>query len=78
MSLEEKILERLTVRNIIALAFVGTFLTVVLQMTFNADQLVVTLKDNTEFVIGGAIIFGALITKLSDIIQFFFRRSKPQ
>ncbi len=69
-------LEKLTTRNIIALSVTGTFLLVILQMTYDAEDMLVIVQDNTEWVIGGAVIFGALIAKFSDIIQFFFR--KPQ
>lgn len=62
----------------IALATTAVFLTVVLQMTFNAAALLVLVAENTEWVVGGAIIFGALIAKWSDMVQFFFRRAKPQ
>ncbi len=70
------LLEKLTTRNIIALSITGTVLTVILQMTFNAEAMLVIVKDNTEWVVTGAFIFGALIAKFTDVIQFYFR--KPQ
>ena len=75
-TLSQQVLEKLTTRNIIALSIVGTFITVVLQMTFNAKDLLVLVEDNKEWVFAGGIIIGALIVKLTDIIQFYFR--KPQ
>jgi len=78
VSSEEKILEKITTRNILALSTTAVFLTVVLQMTFNAAALLVLVAENTEWIIGGAIIFGALIAKWSDMIQFFFRRANPK
>lgn len=72
----EIFLNKLTTRNLIALGVTATVLIVVLQMTFNAEKMIVIVKDNAEWVIGGAFIFGALMAKWTDIIQFFFR--KPQ
>jgi len=72
--LGQQILEKLTTRNIIALAIVGTFIAVVLQMTFNAKELLVLVEDNKEWIFGGGIVIGALIVKLTDIIQFYFRK----
>lgn len=74
--ISELILNKLTTRNLIALSVTGTVLTVVLQMTFNAPAMLVIIQENTEWVVGGAFIFGALMSKWTDIIQFFFR--KPQ
>ena len=74
--LYEKILEKLTTRNLIAVGVTSTVLTVILQMTFNAENMLVIVKDNAEWVVTGAFIFGALIAKFTDIIQFYFR--KPQ
>jgi len=76
MSIYELILSKLTTRNIIALAVTFTVLIVVLQMTFNASAMIVLVKENAEWVVGGAFIFGGLLAKWTDIIQFFFR--KPQ
>lgn len=59
-----------------ALSVTFTVLVVVLQMTFNAKEMLVIINDNTEWVITGAFIFGALLAKWGDIVQFFFR--KPQ
>jgi hypothetical protein len=70
------LLEKVTTRNIIALSVTATVLIAVLQMTFNAQALVVIVKENTEWVITGAFIFGVLTAKWADIVQFFFR--KPQ
>ena len=70
------LLNKLTTRNIIALSVTATVLIAVLQMTFNAQALVVIVKENTEWVITGAFIFGVLTAKWADIVQFFFR--KPQ
>lgn len=75
-SIQQQLLEKLTTRNIIALSMTFAFITVVIQMTFNAKDLIVTLDENKEWVFAGGIIIGALIAKLSDIIQFYFR--KPQ
>ncbi len=72
----KQILEKLTTRNIIALSITATVLTVILQMTFNAEAMLVIVKDNAEWVVTGAFIFGALIAKFTDVIQFYFR--KPQ
>lgn len=72
----DTLLNKLTTRNIIALSVTATVLIAVLQMTFNAQAMLVLIKDNTEWVIGGAFIFGVLTAKWSDIIQFYFR--KPQ
>ncbi len=72
----EILLNKFTTRNLIALGVTTTVLIVVLQMTFNASSMIVILKDNAELVIGGAFIFGALMAKWTDIIQFYFR--KPQ
>ena len=72
----DKLLEKLTTRNILALSVTATVLIVVLQMTFNAKAMLVLIQDNTEWVITGAFIFGALMAKWGDIMQFFFR--KPQ
>lgn len=75
-AISERILEKLTARNIIALSITGAFITVVMQMTFNAKELIVILQENAEWVFGGGMIIGALIAKFTDIIQFYFR--KPQ
>ena len=75
-SIQQQIIEKLTTRNIIALSMIFTFITVILQMTFNATALIVILEENSEWVFGGGIIIGALIVKITDIIQFYFR--KPQ
>jgi len=72
----DKLLEKLTTRNILALSVTATVLIVVLQMTFNASAMLVLIQDKSEWVITGAFIFGAVIAKWGDIIQFFFR--KPQ
>ena len=64
-------------RNIIALLVTSTVLIVVLQLAFNAKELLVVVAENTEWVVTGAFIFGALLAKWSDIIQFFFRRKEP-
>ena len=72
----ENLLEKLTSRNIIALSVTGTFLIVIGQMIFNPQDLIVLLEDKSEWVVSGAIVFGALIAKWTDIIQFYFR--KPQ
>ncbi len=71
-----EIIKKFTTRNIIALSLTGTVLTVILQMTFNAEDMLVIVKENTEWVVTGAFIFGALIAKFTDVIQFYFR--KPQ
>lgn len=76
-SLQEQFLEKLTTRNIIALTMTFAFVTVIMQMTFNAKDLIVVLEDNKEWVFAGGIIIGALIAKLSDILQFYFRRAEP-
>lgn len=76
MTAIEQILSKFTTRNIIALSTTFTVLTVVLQMTFNAESMLVIVKENTEWVITGAFIFGGLLAKWTDIVQFFFR--KPQ
>ena len=60
----------------IALSVTGTFLAVIGQMIFNPQSLIVLLEDKSEWVVSGAIVFGALIAKWTDIIQFYFR--KPQ
>jgi len=73
-----EIMKRLTTRNIIALSMTATVLTVILQMTFNAKELIVTIAENQEWVVTGAIIFGFLIAKYSDIIQFYFRKSQSK
>lgn len=70
------ILEKLTTRNIIALSVTATILIVILQMTFDAEAFVVIIKENAEWVITGAFIFGVLTAKWTDIVQFYFR--KPQ
>ncbi len=72
----EKLLEKLTTRNILALSVTATVLIVILQMTFNASAMIVLIQDKAEWVITGAFIFGALMAKWGDIMQFFFR--KPQ
>jgi len=72
----KEVLKKMTTRNIIALSVTGTFLVVIGQMTFNPQDLIVILKENSEWVVTGAIIFGALIAKWTDIVQFYFR--KPQ
>jgi len=72
----EKLLEKLTTRNLIALSVTGMFLIVIGQMAFNPQQLIVVLTEHSEWVVTGAVIFGALIAKWTDIIQFYFR--KPQ
>lgn len=77
-NLGQQIIDKLTTRNIIALAITFTFVVVVFQMTFNAEALIVILQENSEWVFGGGIIIGALIVKLTDIIQFYFRKSKPE
>ncbi len=76
LSFTQQILEKFTTRNIIALGITGTVLTVILQMTFNAEAMLVLVADNTEWVVTGAFIFGALITVFTNIVQFYFR--KPQ
>jgi len=76
ISSERLFLEKITTRNIIALGITATVLTVILQMTFNAEDMLVIVKDNTQWVVTGAFIFGALIAKFTDVIQFYFR--KPQ
>lgn len=75
-SIPQQIIEKLTTRNIIALSITFTFIALVLQMTFNATALIVVLQENSEFVIAGGIVIGALIVKLSDIIQFYFRKPR--
>ena len=69
----QQVMDKFTTRNIIALSITFTFLAVVLQMTFNAEALIVILQENSEFVFAGGIILGALIVKLTDIVQFYFR-----
>ncbi len=73
---KQQLIEKLTTRNIIALTITFAFITVVMQITFNAEDLIVALDSNKEWVFAGGIIIGALIAKFSDIIQFYFR--KPQ
>jgi len=70
--------EKLTTRNFIAISMTITLIVVIMQMTFNAQVMIVTLKENTEWVVTGAIVFGVFLAKFSDIIQFFFRRSVPK
>ncbi len=72
------LLSKITSRNIIALLVTFTVMIVVLQMAFNAEKFLVIVADNTEWVITGAFIFGALIAKWSDIIQFFFRKKEEE
>lgn len=76
MTTLELFLNKLTTRNIIALSVTFTVLIVVLQMTFNAKVMLVIVQDNAEWVVTGAFIFGGLLAKWTDIVQFFFR--KPQ
>jgi len=70
------ILEKLTTRNIIALSVTGTVLSSIGVFLYDPERLIVTIKENQEFVIGGSVIFGVLLSKWADIVQFFFR--KPQ
>lgn len=76
MGFWDTINEKITTRNIIALSVTGVFLIVIGQMIFNPGKLLVVVADNTEWIVTGAIIFGVLLGKWSDIIQFYFR--KPQ
>lgn len=73
--ISQTILEKLTTRNIIALSITFTVMIVILQMTFNAKEMLVIVTDNAEWVVTGAFIFGALLAKWSDIITFFFRKN---
>jgi len=73
---EDKILDKLTVNNIIALFITGLFGAVILQMTFNAKSLLIIMEENTEWVVTGAFVFGVLAAKFSDIIQFYFRKEQ--
>ena len=75
---KQLLLEKLTTRNIIALSITGTVLTVILQMTFNAEAMLVLVQDNVEWVVTGAFIFGALIAKFTDVIQFYFRKAQEK
>ena len=77
-TIKQQVLEKLTTRNIIALSITFTFIIVVMQMTFNAKELLVVVEDNKEWVFAGGIIIGALITKFTDIVQFFFRKSSSK
>jgi hypothetical protein len=71
-----ELLQKLSTRNIIALSVTAIILGTAYQMITNPDRLIVTLKENQEFVIGGAVIFGVILAKWADITQFYFR--KPQ
>ena len=73
----QTLVQKITTRNFIAISVTLTMITVVIQMTFNAQAMIVLLQDNMEWVVTGAIIFGAFLAKWSDIIQFFFRRAEP-
>ena len=68
--------DKLTTRNFIAIALTLTVVTVILQMTFNGTALLVIVEEKAEWIITGAFIFGALMAKWTDVIQFYFR--KPQ
>lgn len=71
-----EILQKLTTRNILALATTGTVIGTTAKFLLDPQGLIVTLQDNQEFVIAGSIVFGALLAKWADVMQFFFR--KPQ
>lgn len=71
-----EILKKLTVRNTIALSITGVVIGTAYRLITEPERLVVTVQENKELVIGGSIIFGAILAKWADIIQFYFR--KPQ
>ena len=71
-----EILKKLTVRNTIALSVTAIILGTAYRLISDPERMVVTLQENKELVVGGAIIFGAILAKWADIIQFYFR--KPQ
>lgn len=73
-SIQQQLVEKLTTRNLIAIMTTTTVMIVVLQMTFNAKDMLVIVQENAEWVITGAFIFGAVLAKWGDQIQFYFRK----
>ena len=61
-----------------SLAVTATVIAIVSQMTFNAQALLVIVKENAEWVITGAFIFGIFTAKWSDIMQFYFRKPESK
>lgn len=74
VTLVETFNEKITTRNFIAVAITLTVLVVILQMTFNGKALLIIVQDNAEWIITGAFIFGALMAKWTDVVQFYFRK----
>ncbi len=69
-------LEKLTTRNILALTTTSLIVATIGKFLTDPADLIVTIQDNQEYVIGGSVVFGMVLAKWSDVMQFFFR--KPQ
>jgi hypothetical protein len=72
------IVKKLTTRNILALTFSGVFLFLTTFTVVNFQQIATTLHANPEYagyIVGGGVLIGTLVAKVSDIVTFFFRKN---
>ena len=70
---------KITTRNILAISVVGVFLYLTMFIVTQAPELIESAVDTPAkgAAVGvGLVLIGTLVTKVSDIIQFFFRK-KP-
>lgn len=66
-----QLLEKLTIRNVLAVTFTGIFGWVVYNVTTTTQT---TTEDNTIIM----LILGALITNIGTIIIFYFRKAQSK
>ena len=74
-----EVLKKITTRNILAISVVGVFLYLTMFIVTQASELITaaTTDPATAAALGvGTVLIGTLVAKVSDIIQFFFRK-KP-
>ena len=70
--------DKLTTRNIIALATVGIFLRTVDYLITNGPEIIEVVNETEPAVVGAAgIVVGAFVVVTKDVYTFFFRK-KPK
>lgn len=68
--------EKLTTRNIIAVSTVGVFLYLTTFVILNGEEVAEFVAKNPGVSTSAALLVGALVAKVSDVYQFFFRKAQ--
>ena len=78
MSPEEKILERITVRNILALLLVGTYSFMWAFVLENAIKNATTVNQAVSNLTDFVGIISTMTVLVTLVVQFYFRRANPK